>query len=538
MRRFPWLYRVAPALLVAALAVSCDSPTELQVFVTSVTLEARGDVAQLEARVEGSGPAPRWESLDPEIVTVTEAGLATAVAPGTATVQVHVGSHVADGRVTVLPPVDVRLSELAVVTDPSGAEGMAMRIRNHGGRGFFRLEFWDRDDRGQMRRVLFYATDSEADAWMNIRHESFLLDEPADWVAAYSREPVATEHVRTSCVALNAERPCPAEFPDPSAAVDSVHVTPGAAVLEVGDSLQYSATAFDANGVELTGRAVAWSTPSPDVISVSASGLVRALAAGYGEVRATVDGVGAAVGLTVPTPEPASPVLAVMVQPSLLRFWVGQGLTLEATVLDEGGQPVQGGSVAWSVLDTAVATVDSAGFVNAVGHGETYVVASAGGVNGYANVKSFARAVDGAELSFFATSSAANPPTVEGSIDTTWVDGNGVEHEAFLTVTGGGLSMEWNGAGGSYTQRLELTTFILEEMTAKVVEVSEYVDTGALAVWYDYSTGIEGFTFTSEATAGLSYSALWSIPGELAVEQPVGTVAERAYYFHLEPPQE
>ena len=94
-------------------------------------------------------------------------------------------------------------------------------------------------------------------------------------------------------------------IPDsPPAAVAQVIVTPGALVLPIGQARQYAAQALDANGNELHGRAVTWSTSAAGVVSVSQAGVVVALASGYADVIATVEGKSAAVGVTVPAPEP------------------------------------------------------------------------------------------------------------------------------------------------------------------------------------------------------------------------------------------
>lgn len=203
--------RWMPALALLALAAACESPTEpLSLFVPAVTLEAVGDAAQLVAG-NAEESLPHWESLDPAVVTVTPAGMAVAVAEGTATVRAKLGSRTAEGTVTVLPPVTVVLTDLAVVTAPDGATGMGMRVRNEGGRGYFRLEYWRQKtgDETVHKRILHYLTDSEAPVGLDIGHQSFLGAETADWVVAYSREPMSTHYVMTGCVRLDGGTPCP-----------------------------------------------------------------------------------------------------------------------------------------------------------------------------------------------------------------------------------------------------------------------------------------------------------------------------------------
>jgi hypothetical protein len=535
-------------IVLATLLAACDTatgpdvprPAVPRLHVQDAVLEARGETLPLTALSDGLPALAEWQSLDPEIVIVTERGRATAVAPGTARVRAVFGAAEDTGAVTVLPAVDIRVLELAVVTDPNGEQGMGMRIRNEGGRGYYKLEFWKHDESGAKRRILSYSTETEAEPGLDIEHRNFIGTELATWVVAYSREPVAAEAVRTSCARLDrVAEPCPSDLPDPPAEVDSVYVAPGAAVLNVGDSVRYVARAFAA-GVEVTGRPVVWSTPSPSIISLGEAGVAVALAAGYGQVNATVDGVTGAAALTVASDEPGepeSPVAHVQLRPNYLRRWAGQIGGMAATAHDSVWQVLDATPFAWAVEDSTVATVDSTGLVTAAGHGRTRVVATAQGVSGYAVVDSYVRPVGAVELVFHSLLSAAenDGSMVEPVIDTIWVDSTGVEHEhAWMQVRPGEFSMQWDGDTGQYSQRLVLSTYIyiVGEGVLKVAE-SEYADQGTLERWWDYLTGEEVFEFTSTATAGLRYSATWTFPGELAVDQMVGRIAKRKYYFQL-----
>lgn len=204
------MYRWMPALALVIALGACDDPTDpIPLYVPTVTLEAVGDAAQLTATNAGDD-LPHWESLDPSVVTVTPAGMAVAVSAGTATVRATLGSRTAEGTITVLPPVDVIVYDLEVVTE-AGQTGMGMRVKNEGGRGYFRMEFW-REKTGaetEHKRIIHYLTDLEASVGMDISHQNFLSDETADWVIVYSREPMATHYTLTSCVRLDGATPCP-----------------------------------------------------------------------------------------------------------------------------------------------------------------------------------------------------------------------------------------------------------------------------------------------------------------------------------------
>lgn len=209
IRRFTT--RWTPALALFSLAAACDSPTDLSpITVQSVTIEAAGDAVQLVAH--GAEDAlPYWESLDTTIVTVTPAGMAVAVRAGTATVRARLGSRTDEGTVTVLPPVDVRLSNVQVVTDDQGQTGLSMQVTNVGGRGYYRIEMWKAAAEGETehRRISWSMNDNEAGAGMSYGVTHWDLIDTPDWVLVYAREPLVLQFDVTACVRLDGGSPCP-----------------------------------------------------------------------------------------------------------------------------------------------------------------------------------------------------------------------------------------------------------------------------------------------------------------------------------------
>lgn len=77
-----------------------------------------------------------------------------------------------------------------------------------------------------------------------------------------------------------------------------VVVEPGAVSLTVGETVQLSATIFDANGDPMEGE-VRWATMNPAVAAVSQDGMVTAMKAGETMVVATFNGVGGSSTITV-----------------------------------------------------------------------------------------------------------------------------------------------------------------------------------------------------------------------------------------------
>src|SRR2546425_4885011 len=91
-----------------------------------------------------------------------------------------------------------------------------------------------------------------------------------------------------------------------TSAVASVTVSPASASLAVAATQQLSATLKDAIGTILTDRAVTWTSSNPAAATVSASGLVTALAAGSATISATSEGGQGTPMVSVTTPPPVT----------------------------------------------------------------------------------------------------------------------------------------------------------------------------------------------------------------------------------------
>ena len=86
--------------------------------------------------------------------------------------------------------------------------------------------------------------------------------------------------------------------------VASVTATPATGRIQVGETVQLSATPKDASGNSLTGRLVTWATSSGVVATVSASGLVTGAGAGTATITAVSEGrSGTATATVAPTPD-------------------------------------------------------------------------------------------------------------------------------------------------------------------------------------------------------------------------------------------
>jgi len=86
------------------------------------------------------------------------------------------------------------------------------------------------------------------------------------------------------------------------APVASVAVTPSPASVQVGQTVQLTATPKDANGNPLSGRVITWASNNTAVATVSASGLVSGVTAGLASITATSEGKSGTSAVTVTTP--------------------------------------------------------------------------------------------------------------------------------------------------------------------------------------------------------------------------------------------
>lgn len=166
--------------------------------------------------------------------------------------------------------------------------------------------------------------------------------------------------------------------------ITSVSVVPAAGAstsLSEGQTLQLTAVARNQAGSAVA-AAVAWSSSASTVATVSASGLVVAVAPGTAVVTATATLGSSSVTGTATITVAAVPVLsAVAITPATSSVQVGGTLQLSAAPTDQNGAAIAA-TVAWSSASPAVATVSSSGLVSGIGAGTASITAtaSAGGV--------------------------------------------------------------------------------------------------------------------------------------------------------------
>src|SRR6266404_2193639 len=163
-----------------------------------------------------------------------------------------------------------------------------------------------------------------------------------------------------------------------SVPVASVTVSPASPTVTAGQTVQLTATPKDANGNQLTGRTITWSSSNTSVATVSSGGLVSGVVAGSATITATSEGQSGTAAITVTNVSVAS----VTVSPAPASVVAGQTVQLTATPKDANGNALTGRVVTWSSSNTSVATVNGSGLVSGVVAGSATITATSEGQSG------------------------------------------------------------------------------------------------------------------------------------------------------------
>ena len=329
---------------VASVSVSPPSASVLvggTVSLVATTLDSAGGVL--------TGRAVTWSSSNTGIATVNGSGVVTALAPGSSTMTAtsEGKSGTASVAVSSVPVASVTVAP-ATASPPVGQT--------------VQLTATPQDASGNplSGRVITWSSSSTTVATVS---GSGLVTARA----AGSATITATSEGQSGTAAITVPAPAP---------VASVSVSPASATLQIGQTVQLTATPKDANGNPLTGRTITWGSSNTAVATVTGSGLVTGVVAGSATITATSEGQSGTAAITVPAP---APVASVSVNPASASVQVGQTVQLVATPKDASGNPLTGRTVTWGSSNTAVATVTASGLVTGLVVGSATITATSEG---------------------------------------------------------------------------------------------------------------------------------------------------------------
>jgi uncharacterized protein YjdB len=297
-----------------------------------------------------SGRAISWSSSEPSIASVAN-GVVSAVAPGTVTISATSEGRSGSAAVTVTPiPVARVVLSIDSTTLIVGAS-----------------------------TTLTAQTQSAAGTTLSGRIIAWSSTTPA--VATVTNGAVTAVSIGTTRIVATAEgRADTAVVTVTPVPVATVAISPATSSLFVGETTTLIATARDANGGALTGRAVTWSSSAPSNASVAA-GVVTAIAPGTVTITAIVEGNSATATVTVAQ----IPVATIVLSPTSASVQVGATTTFTATARDAAGNTLTGRSMSWSSSSTSIATVSN-GIVTGVAPGVATITATSEGRSATAQV--------------------------------------------------------------------------------------------------------------------------------------------------------
>lgn len=296
------------------------------------------------------GRTLKYTTTSATVATVSATGLVTAVAEGTAQIDVESEGVRSTVQVTVNPvPV------ASITITPNAAQ---VRIN-------------------QTVQLTAQAFDAQGKPLAN-RKFTWLSGVPNVATVTQTGEVTAVGNGTAAIFAATEGVSAFATITVSNVPVSSISIVPPSLSLQAGGSSQLSAVTRDANGNVLTGRVVTWSSSNDPVAVVSSLGRVTAVSAGSANISATSEGVVGQALVTVST----VPVATVTVTPTNPSLQLGGTVDMTATMRDASGNILSGRPVTWTTGNSSIATVDATGLVTAVATGSTSVTATSEGQTG------------------------------------------------------------------------------------------------------------------------------------------------------------
>ncbi len=324
--------------------------TALQVGATaSATAELRSSNGNVLA-----GRAVSWTSSDAAVASISQTGAITGVGAGAVTVTATSEGRTGSATLNVVPApvnaVTVSTTSTTVVTERTLQASVVLRDERN-------VTLTGRD-------VMW----SSSNTAVAVVSNGGVITGVTAGVATIA----ATAEGKVGSVELTV-------VPPP---VRTVAVALGQATLSLGSTTSASVTLRDDRNAVLQGRTVAWSSSNASVASVSAAGVVSAVATGTATITAESEGASGSATLTVILPPVAAVVLTIP-QATLVPGATTQAV---AQAVDLSGAPLAGRAISWSTNNPAVITVNGSGLVTAVAVGSAVISASSEGRTGQVSV--------------------------------------------------------------------------------------------------------------------------------------------------------
>ena len=324
------------------------------VAVNSITLDKTsgsvytGKTLQLTATVGPDNAADKsvtWSSSNPAVATVSETGLVTGVAAGSAVIEAKASSGL-----TAKCEITVSVETIAVTgitldkTSESVTVGKTLQLTAT-------VEPADATDKSVswFSSDVNVATVSETGLVTGVAPGSVVIEaKTASGLIAKCEISVAEEYIPVSGITLNKTE----------------------LEVNVGETFKLEATVAPANSSE---KVVSWRSSSSSTASVDSEGTVTGKKAGTATITASCGNVSVTCQVTV-----VQKVTAIELNRTSATLTVGNTLYLYATVTPSTAPSAS--ALVWASSDASVATVDASGVVKALAAGTAEITASADGI--------------------------------------------------------------------------------------------------------------------------------------------------------------
>lgn len=328
---------------------------------TSIAVSATEQLTATGSYSDGStanlSSSVNWASSNPAVASVSETGIVTGIAAGSAAVTASTSGVTGSTEVTVTAAA---MTITSIAVSPATAS-----IGTSASQQFTATATYSNGTSGALTSGVTWTSSNTAVATVN-------SGGLATGVAAGTATIKAAANGFTSMASLTVTAATPT--------VASIAVSPPTASITSGATQQFTATATYSDGT--TGNVTAsatWASTNATVVAVNSAGLATANSPGSSMISAALNGQTGTAALTVVAPTLTS----IAVTPSDPSFANGstQQFTATATYSNSTTANVTS-SATWSSSNSAVATIASSGLATAQGGGTTTVTASLNGVNG------------------------------------------------------------------------------------------------------------------------------------------------------------